>query len=212
MTESTPVKPGVLISFEGIEGSGKTTQVQKVATYLYQSGYAPLLTKEPGGTHLGLQIRSLILDPATRFSSPLTELLLFSADRVEHVAATIRPALNGGQIVLCDRYIDSTRAYQIGGRKNSPKLVEELCQIAELIPDLTILFDLDPEIGITRARSRASLDRFEQETLAFHKRVRENYLQTAASEPDRFRIIKVGQRDPDAIFKEVIPHIQSVLK
>ncbi len=212
MSESTPVKPGVLISFEGIEGSGKTTQVQKAATYLYQSGHAPVLTKEPGGTGLGLQIRSLILDPQTRFSSPLTELLLFSADRVEHVCSTIKPALENGQIVLCDRYIDSTRAYQIGGRQNNPKLVEELCQVAELVPDLTILFDLDPSVGITRARSRASLDRFEQENLSFHQRVRDTYLQIAQKEPKRFRVIPVGQRDPDTIFADVLPPIQELLK
>ena len=199
----------MFITFEGIEGSGKTTQNHKCAEFLKTLGYDVVQTREPGGTALGAKLRQLILDPEQAFAHPQTEILLFYADRLEHVAQVIKPALAKGQIVLCDRYIDSTRAYQIGGRKMPADFIESLNAQIDLMPDLTVLFDLDPQEGIRRAAKRAALDRFEHEALAFHQAVRDTYLSLAHQEPHRIWKIEVAGLDPEAVFSKVSVEIQS---
>lgn len=186
----------IFITFEGVEGSGKTTQIQALRTQLESCGHRVLATREPGGCPIADAIRAILLDSANQALVPRAELLLYAAARAQHVEQVIRPALKAGTIVLCDRFADATTAYQGGGRGLDTTLVAELNAIATggLLPDLTLLFDIPVEIGLSRARHRnqhlALLDegRFELEDLAFHQRVRSTYLAQAAGE-DRFRIV-----------------------
>lgn len=192
----TSVERGCFITFEGTEGVGKSTQIQALAAFLRQSGKSVHLTKEPGGTEFGKLIRSVILDKNTKFASPYTEIMLFIADRLEHVAQVVVPALESGTWVLCDRYIDSTIAYQIGGRAMPDHLIDTLQHLTPLMPDMTFLMDLPVEEGIERAKNRATLDRFEQENLNFHHRIRAKYLAIAAQDPERVKVISaVGSAD-----------------
>jgi len=184
------------ITFEGIEGSGKTTQIQLLSTHLDRSGVEHVLTREPGGTPAGNQIRRLLLDPENRDLSPLAELLLYQAARAQHLARVIVPALAEEKIVLCDRYKDATRAYQGKGRQLPTELVEQLNRVdlLALEPDLTLLFDLDPATALARARRREGValteqSRFEQESMDFHQRVREAYRSLAAASPQRIRTV-----------------------
>ena len=169
---------GFFITFEGGEGAGKSTLSKKIYQYLVKQKKAVLFTKEPGGTKLGKKVRILLLQKKETWISPRAELLLFLADRAQHVDELIIPALQQGQIVLCDRFSDSTRAYQGAGRGFSTKWLESLLQFATngLQPDLTFYLDVDPQIGFQRAkRERRQLDRMEQEALAFHKKVRKAF-------------------------------------
>jgi len=180
----------MFITFEGPEGCGKSTQAKRLKTYLEGKGLRVLSTFEPGGTQVGKEIRSLLLKPESVLDET-TEVYLFAADRSEHVSKIILPALKEGKIVISDRYVDSTLAYQIGGRKLPEDLVRYLNMISSkgLVPDLTVLLDVSPEVGLKRARSKGPADRFEAEAVAFHKRVREFYLRAAKDEPDRFVVI-----------------------
>ena len=188
----------LFISLEGIEGSGKSTQIEHIRSHLTGQGYPCLTTREPGGTDIGTRVRKILLDPKADQMDPLTELLLYMADRAQHLAETIRPALEKGAIVVCDRYFDATVVYQGIARDMGTKLIERLHQIAfdDLKPDVTLLLDLPPEIGLKRAwgqiksgdRTNAET-RFEREKLSFHQRVREGYLHLARLEPNRFKII-----------------------
>ena len=186
---------GVLITFEGVEGSGKTTQMQRLARWLKSRGYRPELTSEPDGTPLGAAIRRLF----ERRPQPLTEMFLFMAARQQHVAERLRPWLRAGRIVLCDRYTDATVAYQGYGRGLDPALIREMNLHATggVLPDLTLLFDVDPAIGFRRIGGRR-LDAFEREKLAFHRRVRRGYLDILRSEPKRVRLVDAA-RTPDAV-------------
>ena len=182
---------GLFVTFEGGEGSGKSTQLERLASRLRTRGLDPLKTREPGGTPLGEGIRELLLDPARR-PSPMAEALLMEAARAELVAGVIRPALAAGRIVLCDRYDDSTLAYQGGGRGLDAELLRVLNRAATsgLEPDLTLLFDLDPEAGLARrARAAMPANRLDREPDAFHARVRARYLELAAAEPGRFVVL-----------------------
>lgn len=203
---------GIFITFEGIEGSGKTTQNQNLATYLKEKDHQIVQTREPGGTPFGTQIREWILDPAKRFQNPLTEVLLFYADRLEHISTVIQPALDQGKIVLCDRYVDSTWAYQVGGRQMPQSLISDLNKTISLIPNLTILLDISEEEGLARATKRAKLDRFEQEEIAFHRRVRQAYLDRAAQFPDRIIKINVENLSPDQVFEIIKQIIETKLE
>ncbi|OGC04033.1 dTMP kinase [candidate division WOR-1 bacterium RIFOXYA12_FULL_43_27] len=194
----------MLITFEGGEGSGKSTQIRLLEKYLAGLGKKVLSTAEPGGTELGYQLRKILLTGEK--PDPLAELLLFAADRAEHVAKVIKPALEKGRIVLSDRYFDSTVAYQIGGRGLSVKTVEFLNQLASggLKPDLTFLLDLPVEEGLKRALVET---KFEREELSFHQRVRKMFLKIAAQDPKRVKVI-----DSTAPVTEVQEEIQKLCK
>jgi dTMP kinase len=182
---------GCFVTFEGGEGSGKSTQLERIAGRLRARGLDPLVTREPGGTPLAEGIRELLLDPVRR-PSAMTEALLMEAARAELVANVIRPGLAAGRIVLCDRYDDSTLAYQGGGRGLDAELLRALNRAATggLKPVLTLLFDLDPAAGLARrARSAGSLNRLDREPEAFHARVRARYLELARAEPGRFVVL-----------------------
>ena len=202
--------PGYLISFEGIEGSGKSTQIHYLETYLRSKGFETLVTREPGATVFGQKIRDILLDPQQDFSHPYTELLLFSADRLEHIEKVLKPALAAGKIVICDRYIDSTIAYQHGGRQLPLELVKQQLSFVDCIPDLTFLIDIDVDEGLRRAKKRASLDRFEQEERAFHQRVREGYL--LQSHEDRVCLIEANQCSIEQLARIITDHVDSFLK
>ena len=175
----------MFISFEGIEGSGKSTLLRNLQKYYLKKDIEILFTKEPGGTDLGKDIRDILLNP-TSLISPEAELLLLMADRIEHVKTRINPNLKKNKIIFCDRYIDSTIAYQGKGRNLSEDKIKELINILNLpIPDLTILLDLPVEDGLLRAKKRNEFDRFEKEDINFHKSIRKSYLDLQKKEPKR---------------------------
>jgi len=181
---------GVLITFEGVEGSGKTTQMARLGRWLKQRGYRVELTREPDGTALGAGVRSLF----EREPRPLAQVFLFLAARHQHVAEKIRPSLKRGRIVLCDRYTDATLAYQGYAGGIDPATIRELNVQATggIGPDLTLLFDLDPAEGFRRI-GRRRLDHFERQALAFHRRVRRGYLEIQRAEPKRVRIVDASR-------------------
>lgn len=186
---------GKLITFEGIDGCGKTTQLRLLAEELTGQGFSVVATREPGGTELGLKIRSALLDGGKGSVEPLAELLLYAADRAHHVRRVVEPALAAGQIVLSDRFYDATTVYQGYARGFELSLVNQLNELATggLKPDLTLLFDLDVETGLSRTHKRGAEsvqpDRLDREPLAFHQQVRAAYLELARQNPQRFRII-----------------------
>ncbi len=195
----------LLVTFEGVEGSGKSTQARLLFERLSSGGRDAVLTHEPGGTAVTKQIRALLADPASSLD-PTAELLLFLADRAQHVAEVIRPALERGAVVICDRYSDSTMAYQGYGRGHSLDKLRELNDWAAggLYPDVTIWIDTDIEIGLSRARGGdgGPGDRFEAEPVAFHTKIRDGFEALAASFPDR--IVRIdGNRDVDRVAAEV---------
>lgn len=188
---------GFFLSVEGIEGCGKTTQLQKLAQHLRAAGRNCVTTREPGGTPLADRIRAILLDPNEDGMDPVAELFLYAASRRQHVVEIVRPALEAGAVVLCDRFTDATLAYQGFGRLLNLDRLRQVNDIAtdQLRPDLTLLFDLPEAAGLERARSRNAVlelekeSRLEGEDLRFHRRVREGYLSLAESEPDRFVVI-----------------------
>ncbi len=179
------MKKGQFIVIEGLEGAGKTTAISTVKHWLEQQGHAVVQTREPGGTPLAEQIRTLVKSVQQEVVAPATELLLMYAARVQLVSTVIQPALAAGQWVLGDRHDLSSRAYQGGGRQIPDSLINSirLAVLGDLTPDLTLYLDIDPAIGLERARARGELDRIEQEQLAFFQRTRARYLQIAANEP-----------------------------
>jgi dTMP kinase len=192
------MRRGKLITFEGIDGCGKSTQMRLLEQYLTERGDAVVSTREPGGTELGRKVRSALLDGGAGSVEPLAELLLYAADRAQHVRRVILPALAEGKVVLSDRFYDATTVYQGYARGFDLELVNQLNELATggLKPDLTLLFDLDVETGLKRTMRRgdgtdvaAGPDRLDQEPVEFHERVRKAYLEIAAREPQRFRII-----------------------
>lgn len=188
---------GYFITFEGVEGCGKTTQIRLLADRLQLAGYDVLTTREPGGCPIADQIRGILLDAENRSMVPMAELLLYAAARAQHVSEVIAPALSRNAIVLCDRFTDATMAYQSYGRDISRHTVDTLNTLACLSvkPDMTVLLDFDPENGLNRARKRIEgcsgpkEERFELEALTFHQNVRNGYLELARHEPERFIII-----------------------
>jgi len=201
----------VFVTFEGIEGTGKTTQIGLLAEELTRQGKRVAITREPGGSRIGRELRRILLSLETKDLCDRAELFLYLADRAQHVAEVVRPALAGGSVVLCDRFTDSTVAYQGYGRGLSPELLHQLNDTATggLAPDLTIVLDIDPEIGLRRALSRnletgaqVSEGRFEAESLAFHTRVRQGYLALAAADRRRIRIV-AADAAPGEVFASV---------
>jgi len=192
---------GFFLTVEGIEGCGKTTQLQKLAQHLRAAGRPCVITREPGGTPLADRIRAILLDPNEDGMDPIAELFLYAASRRQHVVDIVKPALDGGAIVLCDRFTDATLAYQGFGRLLNLDQLRQVNDIAtdRLVPDLTLVFDLPEAAGLERARSRnAAQDlekesRLEGEDLRFHRRVREGYLALAEAEPQRFVVINAAE-------------------
>ncbi len=184
----------MFITFEGIDGSGKSTQLQRLAAALEGQGFPVLCTRDPGGTELGREIRHILLH-RPGYVSPQCELFLFMADRAQHVDELIRPALAEGKIVLCDRFIDSTVAYQGGGRGLPIEDIHQLNAMATggLKPDKTLLFDAPVDILLRRAKNRSDADRLEQEDIDFYERIRSQYLALAQAEPHRFLIVNAAQ-------------------
>ncbi|HZS04853.1 MAG TPA: dTMP kinase [Blastocatellia bacterium] len=194
------MKRGKFITFEGIDGCGKTTQLRLFERYLNSRNIPFISTREPGGTELGMKIRAALLNVSQGHVEPLAELLLYSADRAQHVRELVLPSLEEGRVVLSDRYADATVAYQGYGRGFDLKLINELTDLATggLKPNLTLIFDLDVAVGLKRVHRRGDLaddetedqaDRLDREPLEFHERVRRGYLELAGREPARFRII-----------------------
>jgi dTMP kinase len=182
---------GKFISFEGIEGTGKSTQARLLQQSLLGLGYEVILTEEPGGTLISLRIREILLSVDHTNMKPITELLLYNAARAQHIEEVILPALNRGAVVITDRFTDSTFAYQGYGRGIDLKLLESIDKIATngLRPDMTMLLDLDVETGLTRNRRINKTDRLELEDVEFHKRVRKGYHELAAKEPERIKVL-----------------------
>jgi len=182
-------QPGLFVTFEGIDGSGKSTQMELCAKALEAAGHPVVLTRNPGGTAFGLELRQILLHSKGAVF-PMSELLLFIADRAQHMDEVVFPALAEGKIVLCDRHIDSTLAYQGYGRGLSQETIQELNAIAlqGRQPDLTLLFDGDPAVLAQRVNNRGQADRMEGEKADFHRRVREGYLAVAQQNPQRIRV------------------------
>jgi dTMP kinase len=186
---------GTFVSFEGIEGTGKSTQAKLLYQYLIDRGYEVILTEEPGGTRIGLKVREVLLSVDHKGMTPLTELLLYNASRAQHIQEIILPAIKKGAIVITDRFCDSTFAYQGYGRGIALDLLDSIDRIATncLRPDLTILLDIDAETGLMRNKGINKIDRLELEDIEFHKRVREGYHKLAAKEPERLKLIDVSR-------------------
>jgi dTMP kinase len=195
MNSLHPKNRGWFLTLEGVEGTGKSTNLSFITDHLRDAGVDLIVTREPGGTELGEEIRELLLRHREDGMHPDTELLLMFAARAEHLRRKIQPALAAGQWVLSDRFTDATYAYQGGGRAldlDRIAILEEWTQ-GVLRPDVTFLLDLDPEVGLARAANRAALDRFEQEDLAFFKRVRSAYQKRVEAQPERFRVVDASQ-------------------
>ena len=208
-------KRALFMTFEGIEGCGKTTQAKLLVETFRKLNIPVMLTREPGGTKIGDQIRKILLHPENTDLTPLAELLLYEASRAQHVHQVILPNLQSGIHVLCDRYGDASIAYQGVGRDLTVRLVRDANRLATggLQPDVTILIDVDPEIGLSRARIRnlkfdfaLAEGRFEEEDLLFHRKVREGYLRLAQEAPDRIRVI-----DGNSGLEEVSQQIQEIV-
>jgi dTMP kinase len=189
----------LFVAFEGGEGVGKSTQIGRAASWLRERGHDVVETREPGGTPLGQEVRRLVLDPDGHVT-PRAEALLYAADRAHHVDTVIRPALGAGRIVLTDRYIDSTLAYQGAGRGLTVTETRVVTAWATdgLLPDLTVVLDLDPRVGLQRAGARASLDRLEAASPAFHEAVRAGFLELAREAPDRYLVVDAAAA-PDIV-------------
>ena len=213
---------GTFITFEGIDGSGKSTQLRLLNQFLRANACFPLVTREPGGTPVGVRLRAALLD-ASEEVDPLTELLVFAADRAQHVRRVIRPALASGQIVISDRYADATVAYQGAGRGFAPELISEIVQLATegLKPDLTLLFDIGIEESTTRTTRRSANkassnkpgpDRLDIEDAEFYARVRHAYRQIAGAEPGRVKLIDSSgpvEQTHERVKALIIPFLKS---
>ncbi|MDQ7819269.1 MAG: dTMP kinase [Armatimonadota bacterium] len=208
---------GLFITLEGPEGAGKTTQARLLYERL-RSRYPVVYTREPGGTAIGERIRALLLDHAHPEMTPRTEMLLFAAARAQFVAEVVEPALRAGQLVLSERYVDASVAYQGYGRGLPVEVVRQVNEAATggLRPDLTILLDIDPAVGLARARRVSGAeglqggDRLEREDLAFHARVRAGFLALAHEEPDRIRVVD-GGRDQESVHREIVHAVDAFL-
>jgi len=205
------VKQGLFLTFEGGEGSGKTTLIDTIARFLSEEGYIVLKTREPGGTRLGEKIRDILLDHKHPIC-PYAELSLFLASRAQHISQVIKPALKEKQIVLCDRYNDSTIAYQGHARGLGVEQVRSACEFMTqgLVPHLTIYLDLDPEIGLKRAGSVRAKDRIESEQVDFHQKIREAYLTIHHADMDRFCLIDASM-SPQDVYAHAIKLVNRLL-
>lgn len=210
---------GLFITIEGIEGCGKSTQIKLLAQYLREKGYPVVVTREPGGTPLAERIRGLLMENNEEPVAPLTELFLYEAARAQHVNRVVLPALARGEIVLCDRYADSTSAYQGAGRQLADDFIELLNRLAAgaAWPDRTFILDMAVEEGLRRARVRGSDDRMMAETLEFHRRIRDEFLALAQRDAERITVVDATgavdevQQDLRSHI-EKIPHLRKMCK
>lgn len=208
----------LFITFEGIEGSGKSTQIKILNDFLKLRGHDTILTREPGGTPIGNDIRKILLHPDNKGMSFLTELFMYAAGRAQHMDQVIAPALRAGKSVLCDRFSDATIAYQGYGRGFPLEMIRQVNRltIGDLVPTLTFLLDCDTSEGLKRARDRNAIqtaknrgeneDRFENEALEFHKKVRDGYLEIARQEPERVVVIDAA-REVDVVHQEIVKQV-----
>jgi dTMP kinase len=203
---------GLFVAFEGGEGAGKSTQIARAAALLRAEGRDVVTTREPGGTELGVQLRRLVLDPDGHVT-PRAEALLYAADRAHHVATVVRPALDAGSVVLTDRYVDSTLAYQGAGRGLSVAQTRVLTDWATdgLLPDLTVLLDVDPRAGLARAGARSRPDRLEAASLDFHEAVRAGFRELAAAAPQRYLVLD-ATRAADDLAQDVAGELRRRLR
>jgi dTMP kinase len=206
----------MFITIEGIEGSGKTTQISHMAGFLNRMGYECIVTREPGGTKIGEKIRRILLDQDHHMLDAIAELLLYTADRAQHVSETIKPALDEGKVVLCDRFCDSTIAYQGAARGIDAGTVKALNRLVlkDISPDITFLLDLPPDVGLLRAWKEidngsrdVAQSRFEREQILFHEKVRRGYLSLAKAEPERFRVIDASL-SPEAVKDGILQELE----
>lgn len=205
------MKNGLFITLEGPDGSGKSTQIERIRTFFKQRGEKVILTREPGGTPISEKIRTIILDKENRDMDAMTEAMLYAASRAQHVAQVIRPALERGEHVICDRFIDSSIAYQGYGRDLGDCVsIINAYAVRDCIPDITFLLKIDPSIGKGRIEQEAE-DRIEMEALDFHNRVYEGYEELELQFPSRIVGIDAG-RDVEAISGEILEHIERLLK
>jgi dTMP kinase len=209
----------MFITFEGIEGTGKTTQIARVKEYFETLGKEVFLTREPGGSRVGRELRQMLLHVNNADLTPITELFLYLADRAQHVAQVIRPELEAGRVVLCDRFADSTIVYQGFGRGLDTAVLTQLNEVAVdgVWPDLTVVLDIDPEVGLKRATLRNIKDgkaqeegRFEAEHISFHRRIREGYLTWAALNRERIKVADASST-PDEVFSNIRAIIETHL-
>ena len=208
----------LFITFEGVEGSGKTTQIQRLKKYLTQKGIPCKVTREPGGCPIGEKVRKILLNPDHREMVPISELLLYEAARAQHVKEVIEPFLKKGGVVLCDRFSDATIAYQGYGRKIDVKWIERLNHLSSrgIKPDVTFLLDCPSDVGLKRALKRNRTlkqekeERFEKEKIHFHRQVRKGYLAIAKKEPRRVKVIDTRQGE-DKVFEKIRKNVDNLL-
>jgi len=203
------MKKGFFISLEGGEGAGKSTQNKRIVEWLSKQGYTVVETREPGGTNVSEQIRKVLLDTRSAGLNATAELLMMFAARSQLVQEVILPALAEGKVIVCDRFVDASYAYQGGGRQlgTEPVTVLEKLVLKDLQPDLTLLFDVPVKLGMERVAGRGEVDRFEMESVRFFERVRNAYLERAAENPHRFRVVDAS-RNEDQVWQQV----KSILK
>lgn len=206
---TAPARSGCFVALEGGEGAGKSTQARRLLAWLEQQGHDVVLTHEPGDTEVGREVRRIVLDPATGELSPRTETLLYAADKAEHVERVVAPALARGAVVVCDRYVDSTIAYQGGGRDLDPADVEQVARWATgaLRPDLTVLLDLEPGEGLGRFEDR---DRIEAQSQEFHQRVRDTFLRLAAADAERYLVLD-ARESPEVLESAIRERLEPML-
>ena len=208
----------LFITFEGVEGSGKTTQIRRLKTYLNRKGIPCVVTREPGGTSIGDQVRKILLNPNHKDLDPLAELFLYEAARAQHIKEFIKPLLRKKGVILCDRFADASIAYQGCGRRLGVRVVERLNRMATggLRPDVTFLLDCPTDVGLKRAIRRNEVlkqekeGRFEREKIQFHNRVRKGYLALAGKEPRRVKVIDT-RKGEDKVFEEIRRIIDKII-
>jgi len=204
---------GLFISMEGPDGSGKTTQIERLKDYFLNKGYEVIITREPGGTQISEKIRDIILDVNNKALSNMTEALLYAASRAQHVEEKIKPALENGKIVISDRFVDSSIVYQGYARGIGIDIVESINNFAiqGFMPDITFFFDIEPELAMKRKNSQKSLDRLEQEHISFHNKVYEGYKILLKKYPERIKSINARQ-SIDNIYEQIIKEVSRLLK
>lgn len=204
--------PGIFITLEGGEGSGKTTIILSIEKYLKEDGYDVVTTREPGGVPIAEQIRNVILDVNNTKMCNETETLLYAASRMQHLHEKVIPALNEGKVVICDRYLDSSLVYQGYARGiGIDNVLNANCFALDHMPDVTFFIDVTPEVGLQRISGRDKIDRLDKESLSFHQRVYDGYVKLSEQYPDRIKRID-GQRDKEEVIADVIEEIKKVLK